>query len=56
MNQKYMPVMLGLIFLLVVATILIKPLPVKAITAIVTVICSGYFYRFCTLLVHNKNN
>ncbi|WP_181429579.1 hypothetical protein [Enterococcus plantarum] len=56
MNQKYIPVVLGLIFLLVAATILIKPLPVKAITAIVTVICSGYFYQFCTSLDHSKNN
>ncbi|WYJ83316.1 hypothetical protein IGL98_000180 [Enterococcus sp. DIV0840] len=56
MNQKYIPVLLGLIFLLVAATILIKPLSVKAIAAIVTVICSGYFYQFCTSLVRNKNN
>lgn len=55
MNQKYIPAVLGLIFLLVVATILIKPLPVKAVTAIIAVICSGYFYQFCTSLI-NKNN
>lgn len=44
MNQKYIPVLLCLLFLLVAMTIFVNPIAIKAILAIATVILSGYFY------------
>jgi len=44
MNQKYITVLLCLLFLLVAMTIFVKPVAIKAILAIATVILSGYFY------------
>ncbi|MFD1901458.1 hypothetical protein [Enterococcus termitis] len=54
MDQKYVPAVISLIFLFVAATILIKPLPIKVLMAIITVVSSGYFYHSCLSIVSSK--
>lgn len=47
MDQKYIPVIIGILFLLITATIFVKPIAIKAILAIITVVLSGHFYSSC---------
>lgn len=47
MEQKYIPVIIGILFLLIAATLFVKPIAIKAILAIIAVVLSGYFYSSC---------